>query len=170
MAYDSYMQVSNGITGESTAKGYEGDKGWIKIYSYSFSASNPSTVSSGTTGLSSGRTSVSSFGVSMRRDKTTPQLFAFMTSGQHIDKIIVHLTKNIGAKGAIQKPFEIYTFDNCLVESVDWSGSGGEDEPFSNVSFAYAKVTVHYEQQDTKGGTIGKPVEAFFDQTTVEVG
>ena len=37
-------------------------------------------------------------------------------------------------------------------------------------TFAYAKVTVHYEQQDTKGGTIGKPVEAFFDQTTVEVG
>lgn len=29
----------------------------------------------------------------------------------------------------------------CLVEHVDWSGSGGEDEPFSNVSFAYAKVT-----------------------------
>ncbi|HPF58909.1 MAG TPA: type VI secretion system tube protein Hcp [Candidatus Competibacteraceae bacterium] len=167
MSYDSYMQVSNGIEGESTAKGYEK---WIKLYSYQFGAANPSTVSSGSTGLSSGRTSVSSFSVMMRREKATPQLFGFMTAGQHIDKIIVHLTKNIGAKGAVQKPFEIYTFENCLVEHVDWSGSGGEDEPISNVSFAYAKVTVHYEQQDTKGGTVGKPVEAFFDQTTVEVG
>ena len=166
MAYDSYMQVSNGIEGESTAKGYEK---WIKLYSYSFSASNPSTVSSGSTGLSSGRTAVSSFSCTMKREKATPQLFGFMTAGQHIDKIVVHLTKNVGAKGAVQKPFEIYTFDNCLVENVDWSGSGGEDEPFSNVSFAYAKLTVHYEQQDTKGGSVGKPVEASFDQTTVEV-
>ena len=104
MAYDSYMQVSNGIEGESTAKGYEK---WIKLYSYSFSASNPSTVSSGSTGLSSGRTSVSSFSCTMRREKATPQLFGFMVSGQHIDKIVVHLTKNVGAKGAVQTPFEV---------------------------------------------------------------
>lgn len=167
MSYDSYMKISNGIEGESTAKGFEKQ---IKLYSYSFSASNPSTVSSGSTGLSSGRTSVSSFNCLMRREKATPQLFGFMVSGQHIDQIIVTLTKNVGGKGAPQKPFEIYTFDNCLVEHVDWSGSDGQDEPFSNFGFSYAKVTVHYEQQDTKGGTIGKPVEAFFDQTTVEVG
>ena len=166
MAYDSYMQVSNGVEGESTAKGYEK---WIKLYSYSFGASNPSTVSSGSTGLSSGRTSVSSFSVMTKREKSTPTLFKFMVSGQHIDKIVVHLTKNVGGSGAPQKPFEIYTFDNCLVESVNWSGSGGEDEPYSNISFAYAKVTVHYEQQDTKGGTVGKPVEASFDQTSIEV-
>ena len=166
MAYDSYMKVSNGVEGETTAKNYEK---WIKLYSYSFGASNPSTVGSGSTGLSSGRTAVSSFSVMMKREKATPVLFKFMTSGQHIDEIIVHLTKNVGATGAVQKPFEIYTFNNCLVESVNWTGSGGEDEPYSNVSFAYAKVTVHYEQQDTKGGTVGKPVEASFDQTTVEV-
>jgi type VI protein secretion system component Hcp len=80
----------------------------------------------------------------------------------------VHLTKNIGGKGTVQAWFEKYTFTNCLVEHVDWGGSGGEDEPFSNVSFAYAKVEVVYQQQDTKGGVIGKPVPASFDQTTVE--
>jgi type VI secretion system secreted protein Hcp len=163
------MNVSNGLTGESTAKGFEGEKGWIKIYSYSFSASNPSTVSSGSTGLSSGRTSVSSFNCTMKREKATPQLFKFMVSGEHIAKIEVHLTKNVGGPGTPQKAFEIYTFDDCLIEHVDWSGSDGENEPFSNVSFAYTKVNVKYLQQDTKGGTIGNPVEGSFDQTKVEV-
>jgi type VI secretion system secreted protein Hcp len=160
------MKVSNGVEGETTAKGFEKQ---IKLYSYSFNASNPSTVSSGSTGLSSGRTSVSSFSCTMKRERATPQLFSKMVSGEHIDQIIVTLTKNVGGTGSPQQAFEVYTFDNCLVEHVDWSGSDGESEPFSNVSFAYAKVTVKYLQQDTKGGTIGKPVEGSFDQTSVEV-
>jgi type VI secretion system secreted protein Hcp len=167
MAYDSYMQISDGLDGESTAKGYEK---WLKLYSYHFSASNPATVGSGSTGLSSGRTSVSEFSCTIKREKATPQMFGFMVGGKHIAKIVVHLTKNIGDTGKTQAPFEIYTFDDCMITSVDWSGSGNEDEPTSNFSFAYTKVTVHYEQQTTKGGTLGKPVEAFFDQSTVERG
>lgn len=167
MAYDSFMKISNNIEGEGTAVNYEK---WLKLYSYHFSARNPATVGSGSTGLSSGVTSVSEFSCTIKREKATPQLFGFMVNGQHIDEIIVHLTKNIGGKGKPQAPFEIYTFVNCMVTDIDWSGSGSEDEPTSNFSFAYAKVTVHYEQQETKGGGVGKPVEAFFDQTTAETG
>lgn len=166
MAYDSYLSISNGIEGESTAKNYEK---WVKVDSYSLSAQNPATVGSGTTGLSSGRTSVSNLSVSFNRGKETPQVFKFMASGEHIDKLVLHLTKNVGKTGAVQQPFEIYTFDNCICTFADMSGMSGQDEPSGALSFAFAKVTVKYQQQDTKGGVIGKPVEASFDQTTVEV-
>jgi type VI secretion system secreted protein Hcp len=162
MAFDTFLDVE-GVQGEATATGFK-DK--IEIYSFSWGASNPTTVSSGATGLSAGKVSLSGFNIMKKTEKSSPTLFAACCNGKHFDKATVTMRKAAGEAG--QKPFLIYTFTDVMVESIQWSGStGGDDTPTESVSFAYAKVEIEYQQQDSKGGSVGKPVKASWDQTTV---
>lgn len=162
MSFDTFLEIE-GVTGEATAKGYEGK---IEIYSFSWGASNPTTVGSGSTGLSASKVSLSGFNVMKRTEKSSPTLFAGCCAGKHFDKAVVTMRKAAGDAG--QKPFLVYTFTDVMVESIQWSGSsGGDDTPTESVSFAYKKVEVEYQQQDSKGGAVGKPVKASWDVTTV---
>jgi type VI secretion system secreted protein Hcp len=70
----------------------------------------------------------------------------------------VSMRKQTGTGG--QGVFLIYTFDEVMVESVQWSGSsGGDDTPTESVSFAFAKVTVEYKTQGKDGKLVaGTPV------------
>ena len=141
----------------------------IEIYSFSWGASNPTTVSSGATGLSAGKVSVSSFNIMKKTEKSSPKLFGACCKGTHFDKAVVTLRKAAGEAG--QKAFLTYTFTDVMVESVQWSGStGGDDTPTESVSFAFAKVAVSYQQQNSSGGSVGNPVDACWDLTTVDKG
>ena len=44
MAFDTFLDLGATIKGESTAKGFEGK---IEIFSFSWGASNPTTIGSG---------------------------------------------------------------------------------------------------------------------------
>ena len=146
MAYDAYMKAKD-VEGEATAKGMEGQ---VEVLSFSFGASNPSTVGPGTGGIAAGRVSVSSFNIMKRTDKASPVLFQSCCKGKHIGEIIVTLRKASGDSG--QAPFLKYTFTDCMVDSIQWSGSsGGDDTPTESVSFAYSKVEIEYFMQDDKG-------------------
>ena len=164
MPFDTYLKITGpDIEGESTAKGFEKQ---IEIYSFSWGASNPSTVGPGSTGISAGRVSVSSFNVMKKTDKTSAPLFKACCTGQHFDDAVVVMRKAAGTAG--QAPFLKYTFTNVMIESIQWSGStGGDDTPTESLSLAFAKVEVEYQQQDTKGGAVGKPIIAAWDLTTV---
>ena len=160
MAFDTYLKIE-GVTGEATAKGAESQ---MEIYSFSWGASNPTTVGSGTTGLSAGKVSVSSFNIMKKSDKASPELFMACCNGKHFDKATVQMRK---ATGDAQGVFLKYTFTDVMIESVQWSGSsGGDDTPTESVSLAFAKVEIEYQQQDAKGA-VGKPVRASWDLTTV---
>jgi type VI secretion system secreted protein Hcp len=163
MPFDTFLDLT-GVPGESTAKGMEGK---IEIYSFSWGASNPTTVSSGKGGLSGGKASVSSFNIMKKTEKSSPKLFQACCSGKHFDKAVVTLRKATGDAG--QKPYLTYTFTDVMVESIQWSGStGGDDTPTESVSLAFAKVAISYQQQDSKGGNVGSAVDASWDQTTVD--
>ena len=163
MAFDTFLELT-GIEGEATAKGFEKK---IEIYSFSWGASNPTTVSSGATGLSAGKVSISSFNIMKKTEKSSPKLFTACCAGKHIDKAIVTMRKAAGDAG--QKAFLVYTFENVMVESIQWSGStGGDDTPTESVSLAFAKVSISYQQQDSKGGSVGNPVDASWDLTKVD--
>jgi type VI secretion system secreted protein Hcp len=165
MAFDTYMKIL-GLDGESTAAGAEKQ---IELFSWSWGASNPSTISPGKAGISGGRVSVSSFNVMKKTDKTSPTLFAKCCAGKDFETITVTMRKAAGDAG--QKAFLVYTFTNCMVESIQWSGSsGGDDTPTESVSIAFAKVDMAYSVQDTKGGTVGDPVKASWDLTTLVKG
>ena len=162
MAFDAYMKV-DGVEGESTAKGHEKE---IEVLSFSFGASNPSSVGPGTTGIAASRVSVSSFNFMKRTDKTSAILFQKCCAGKHIKEVVLTMLKASGDSG--QAPFLKYTFTDVMVDSIQWSGSpGGDDVPTESVSFAFAKVAIEYQQQATSGGAVGQPVVAEWDLTTV---
>lgn len=165
MPFDTYMKITGpNVDGEATAKGMEK---FIEIYSFSWGASNPTTVGPGTTGLSAGRASVSSFNVMKKSETSSAKLFAACCAGQHYAKAEVTMRKATGTDGG-QKEFLKYTFEDVMVESIQWSGSsGGDDTPTESVSFAFAKVKIDYSKQDEKTGAMTSVSNASWDLTKV---
>jgi type VI secretion system secreted protein Hcp len=152
MAFDTFLFLE-GINGESTAKidNPPLPSKAFEIYSWSFGASNPSTVGSGKGGLSAGKVSVSSFNVMKKTEDASPQLFLNCCTGQHIAKGSIIMRKAAG-KDNKQMTFLQYDFTELMVDSIQWSGSqGGDDTPMESISFAFATVFVKNYKQDAKG-------------------
>ncbi|MBV8551425.1 MAG: type VI secretion system tube protein Hcp [Acidobacteriaceae bacterium] len=164
MAFDAFMYFTGGdpaVQGETTDSTYTSKKAF-EIYSFSWGASNPVTVGSGTTGMGAGKVSLSSFNIMKRTDNASPTLFKACCTGTHYPSASVVLRKSGGkAVDYIQ-----YDFNEVMVESIQWSGSsGGDDTPTESVSFAYGEVTINYTPQ-TKDGTLGTKNSAKWNQTT----
>ena len=161
MAFDTFIKIK-GVDGEAMHEKFPGQ---IEIYSFSWGASNPTTVGSATSGLSAGKVSVSSFNIMKKSDKASPILFQACANGKHFDDAIVTMNKASGDAG--QSPFLKYTFTDVMVESIQWSGSsGGDDAPTESVSFAFGKVEITYFSQDDKG-EMKKSGQASWDLTKV---
>jgi type VI secretion system secreted protein Hcp len=162
MAFDTFLDLGDKIKGESTAKGFEGK---IEIFSFSWGASAPVTIGSGSGGVSGGKVSISSFNVMKKTDKASALCFLACCTGDHIEKVIVTMRKAGGTAG--QLPFLKYTFTTCMVESIQWSGStGGDDSPTESMSLAFGKCEIEYSMQD-KTGKMSVAGQAAFDLTTV---
>jgi type VI secretion system secreted protein Hcp len=164
MAFDTYMNIDEGkvVKGEATAKDMTG---FFEIYSFSWGASNPTTVGTGSPGLAAGKVSVSSFNIMKKSDNSSPLLFSACCAGQHYKTAKVILRKATGTEGG-QKPFLSYSFTDVMVESIQWSGSsGGDDTPTESVSFAFGKVDIEYFLQDTDKGTMKAGNKASWDLT-----
>ncbi len=167
MAFDAYMQVGDGtkIKGEATATGIP--TGAFEIFSFSWGASNPTTVGSSGGGLTAGKVSISSFNVMKKADIGSPFMLNSCCTGEHHATAQVILRKAAGTAGK-QGIFIQYDFTDVMVESVQWSGSGGgDDTPTESVSFAFATVKYTYNKQDTKTGEVSKGSEATWDLTKV---
>jgi type VI secretion system secreted protein Hcp len=159
MAFDTFLKFEPPCEGEATRKGFENQ---IEIYSFSWGASNPTTIGSGTTGSAAGKVSISSFNIMKKTDKASPVLFQMCCAGKHFNKATVTMNK---ASGDLQKalPFLVYEFQEVYVESIQWSGSsGGDDTPTESVSFSFGSVKATYTPQ-LEGGTAGSPVGAGWD-------
>jgi len=172
MAFDTFLFLDQ-ITGESTATIDPKPNGLtlapMEIYSFSWGASNPTTVGSQGGGLSAGKVSISSFNIMKKSDNASAVLFQNCCSGQHILKGSVIMRKATGTSGK-QAVFLQYDFDDMMVESIQWSGSsGGDDTPTESVSLAFAKCTVTYFKQDTVTGAVSKGTGASWDLTKVSV-
>jgi len=169
MAFDTYMIIDDAavVKGEATAADLTPATGWFEIFSFSWGASNPTTVGSGSSGLSAGRVSISSFNVMKKSESASAFLFASCCSGQHYKKAKVVMRKASGTD-AKQATFLEYDFEDLMVESIQWSGSsGGDDTPTESVSFAFAKVAITYYTQDTASGKMTKSGNATWDLTKV---
>src|SRR5512138_3198017 len=129
MAFDAFIKFT-GVDGESKRKGFEKQ---IEIYSFSWGASNPTTIGMGGGG-GAGKVTISSFNLMKKTDITSPILFQACCSGDHFDKVVVTLNK---AGGKAPVDFLKYEFDKVYVESIQWSGSGGgDDTPMESLSLA----------------------------------
>ncbi len=145
MAYDCYLKLE-GIDGEATADGFDKQ---IGVYSFSWGASNPTSITPGKGGIASSRVAVSSFNFMKQVDKSSVPLFQACCKGTHITKATLTLRKATGSK---QEGFLIYTLEDVMVESVQQSGSsGGDDTPTESISLAFAKIEMEYKMQGKDG-------------------
>jgi type VI secretion system secreted protein Hcp len=168
MAFDTYMQIDGGtdVVGEATATFTPALPGAFEVFSFSWGASNPTTVGTTGSGLSAGKVSVSSFNIMKKSDKASAKLFSACCVGQHYKKAQVIRRKAAGTAGK-QGIFLQYDFSDVMVESIQWSGSsGGDDTPTESVSFAFGIVSVTYNLQNTVTGEISKGSEASWNLTT----
>jgi type VI secretion system secreted protein Hcp len=176
MAFDTYLIIGDGTKnptgagGETTATGLTPATGWIQVYSFSWGASNPTTVSPGSTGLSGGRVSVSSFNIMKKTENSSCDLFQACCAGQHYGTANVVMRKAAGTANK-QQTFLQYDFTDVMIESIQWSGSsGGDDTPTESVSIAFAKVKISYSKQADATGTLKPANNASWDATTVDAG
>lgn len=150
MAYDAFMWLDGGdptAEGETQDATYK-DKKAFEIYSFSFGASNPTTIGSASGGAGAGKVSISSFNVMKKTDSASPAMFTNCAKGKHFDAAHVVLRKAGGTAIEYLK----YNFEEVFVESIQWSGSsGGDDTPTESVSFAFGKMAIEYEPQLAKG-------------------
>jgi type VI secretion system secreted protein Hcp len=159
MAYDAFLKL-DGVTGESQKDKHKGE---IEIHSFSWGASNPTTVGKGT-GMAAGKVSFADFSVMKVTDKSSATLFANCCSGNHFPKAWVYIQKATG--GTSGETYLEYDFKNVFVTSIQWSGSsGGDESPTESVSFSYEQVQVIYKAQEA-GGKLGAQVIAGWNQAT----
>jgi type VI secretion system secreted protein Hcp len=159
MAFDAFLEL-DGVDGESTRKGFEGQ---IELLSFNLGAHNPSTIGAGGGG-GAGKVSLTPFVLTKVTDKASPTLFQACCTGKHFPKAKVTLHK---AGGDAAVDYLTYEFEKVFVEDLSWSGSsGGDDRPIEQASLAYGKVTVTYTPQ-TETGAKGSPVVASWDQMLV---
>ncbi len=159
MAYDAFLKL-DGIKGEAQANGF---KDAIEFHSFSWGASNPVSHSGGA-GFGAGKVQVSSFNVMKRTDNASAGLFMNCCKGTHIAKASVHFRK----AGGDQVEFLTYSFNDVMVESIQWSGSsGGDDTPVESLTIAFNKVEIKYLPQDAKG-KVGSPQVGSWDSKAVK--
>ena len=131
MALEAFLKIE-GIPGESRKQGHADE---IDILSFSFGASNPTTVGKGT-GAGASQVNISSFNIMKSTDLSSAPLFLRCAKGEHIPTAIVTLRKAGG-----ENPLEYlqYKFSKVYVDSIQWSGSsGGDDTPTSTLRFSIA--------------------------------
>jgi len=144
-AASNYYLTIDGIKGGSTASGH---KDSIEVASWSFGASNPSTVCSG--GASSGKVSISSFNFMKRVDKSSPALFTASQTGNHIP--------NVSLAVRLMGSSEYLTVKMQDVVVSSYSMSSGGDRPTESVSFTYQKIEISWPTSltaDSTGGSTG---------------
>ena len=154
--FDAFLKLE-GINGESTRKGFEKQ---IELQSFSWGASNPSTIGSSGAGGGAGKATLSSFSCLKKTDAASPMLFQACCQGKHFPKATVTLHAS-GGDEAID--YLVYEFEKVYIDSVQWSGStGGDDRPAESLSLSFGKVTVTYTPQSDTGAK-GSPVVGSWD-------
>ncbi len=132
-ADDMFLQLGD-VAGDATAKGYEN---WIELLSWSWGASNPTTVDAGTNKLSAGKVSVSDLSLMKAADSATPRLIAAVASGGHFPKAAL----------AIRRSSDGFEYMRVWLEDVMVSSeqlSAGGEKPTESLSLSFARYVVDY--------------------------
>jgi len=147
MAFDGFLFMT-GILGESTDSKYPG---WVEIISFKHEASQPGgSATSRAGGRTSQRVDVRDFFINKVIDKSSPVLFKYLCTGQHIDKVQVDLCEAGGDKVCYMR----YTFQHCIVSAVKASGTANEQifvRPIEEVSFNAGNMTEEYVPMTHEG-------------------
>ncbi|WUR11062.1 type VI secretion system tube protein Hcp [[Empedobacter] haloabium] len=145
MAVDIFINMSNGIEGETTDKVRAANKD-IDVLAWSWGMSQSGTTHMGGGG-GSGKASFQDLSFTKYVDTASNALMFALAKGTHIDKAELIVRKS----GEGQKPYITITMEEVIVTSVSTGGSGGEDRLTENVTLNFAKVKFAYKPQSEKG-------------------
>jgi type VI secretion system secreted protein Hcp len=153
MSVEIFLKL-DGIEGESKVKGFEKS---IDVLSFSWGASNPSSVARGG-GSGAGRADFSSISIQKEVDLSSDKMMKAVSKGTHFAKGSLHVREAGG-----DTPVEYYVLElkRVFVDSFNVGGAQGGGKPTESLSFSYEEVKLKYIEQTEKGGEGGKGEFAF---------
>lgn len=161
---DYYLKI-DGIKGESMAEGFTEQ---MQIESWSFGATNSGSAGQGT-GMGTGKASVQDFHFVVQNGTASLPLFLAVCKGNHIGQAILTCRKT-GGDGT-PYPYLKVIFDDLVLSSFQTGGSNGSNVlPMEQISFNFAKITMEYLQQATKGGVPTRTNSVTYDTKMVKGG
>jgi type VI secretion system secreted protein Hcp len=143
---DTFVKLA-GVESESTKKGHEKE---IDVLSWSWGASNNSSLGGGGSGKSRGKGTPSDLSFTHRYDKASPILAAKCAKGEHFDTVVLTARQ----AGGGQQEFLKITLSEAIITSVN-PAAGGGGEIVEAVSMGYNKIKYEYKPMDAKGGLGG---------------
>jgi len=156
MSTDYFLKIQD-IAGESVRKGKEEH---IEMLSWSFGCSQAGTAELGSGLAGSGRVSMNDFHFSKLSDKSSPKLLQHLFTGKYIPKAWAY-ARRIGLEGAEPLDYFVIEFEQLIISSCGFGGTGDGDVPSENVSFRFAKVKFHY--REIKEGKPQGPISGGWD-------
>lgn len=143
MAVDMFMKVE-GASGESQDANH---KGWTHIDSFTWGATQPSSMASGG-GAGAGKVTFHDLNVIAAMDKAYPALLKYCSNGKHLGQVEISLNK----AGGTQIEFSKIILSDVLVTSCTVNGSNNSDATMITYSFQATKVETKYWEQTNQGG------------------
>ena len=149
-----YMKIE-GIDGESHNPDF---RGFFDVFSFSWGATNPSTVGGG---CGAGRVQIQDVSVTKPCGKGSPKLMLACASGRHLPAVQIIDTIR---RGELEEVYQQYKLSNCMITSYQVGGDGGST-PSESISLNFTKI----EYKQILFGESGRPEgqqTAFWDQRT----
>ena len=137
---ENYLKL-DGITGDSTAVGYEGA---IEVLSFSWGLSNAADIAA--LGRGTGSASFSDFSVMLLTGRALPDLFIKTATGDHIASAVFTVVQRTDGKPQERIKLE---FNDVVLTAFQVSGSS--ELPVHSLSLSYAKVTMTVWVQQPNG-------------------
>ena len=132
-ADDMFLQLGD-VVGDATAAGYQS---WISIASWSWGATNSTTVAAGT-GYAAGKAAVSALTLMKSADSGTPRLVDAVVMGVHFPKAALAVRRSSDGWEYLRIRLE-----DVLVSS-DQLSAGGE-RPEESVALTFARYVIDYK-------------------------
>jgi type VI secretion system secreted protein Hcp len=143
MSVEIFLKL-DGVQGESQANGHVGE---IEIFSFSWGASNPSSVAFGT-GSGAGKVDISSLSLQKQVDTASAKMFQQCCAGKHFATGTLAVREAGG-----EAPVEYYVADmtEVFIDSISWGGSAGGGKPSESVSISFGSIKITYIPQNPDG-------------------
>lgn len=142
MAFDAFLKL-DGIEGESLDHKHKGE---IEVLSFSWGASNPTTIGSASGGAGAGKIKFNEFSIVKNMDTASPLIFQKICEGSRLPNGFFTLTDR-----STGLAFYKIHFEEVFISSVQPASSPGGNSALESVSFAFANVSI--SATDTRGNT-----------------
>lgn len=161
MSVNAFLKL-DGVPGESQDDKHKGE---IDLISFSWGASDPTVIGSGTEGAGSGKATFKEFSITKLTDQASPAFFQGCAAGAHYKNVVITVRK-------AGKDYLKYTLSNVLVSSYQIGSNltdegyspippRGDDGPIEQVTFNFTKFEIDYTEE--QGPTHGTVVTAVWD-------